>query len=148
VPCHAPHGMQFTPLLAIMQDATWRPLGLTTRFMASETSKQQPDKQQNKPQQQPGEQVSSTTGQATCTRGSAQAHEVGCAATRANTCPRPSVLAAPQAFDSLELTEEKMHAITDKIPQRPVGVVEGTSYGIIMLGAFGVRRAPETYTRH
>lgn len=43
-----------------------------------------------------------------------------------------------QAFDSLELTEEKMHAITDKIPQKPVTLVEGTSYMVIILGAFAV----------
>jgi import inner membrane translocase subunit TIM21 len=44
----------------------------------------------------------------------------------------------PQRFDSLELTDEKINAITDKIPQRPVGVVEGTSYTAIILAAFGV----------
>jgi hypothetical protein len=44
-----------------------------------------------------------------------------------------------QAFDSLELTEEKIHAITDKIPQKPVTIVEGTSYMVIILGAFAVR---------
>lgn len=44
-----------------------------------------------------------------------------------------------QAFDSLELTDEKINAITDKIPQRPVGVVEGTSYTAVILAAFGVR---------
>jgi import inner membrane translocase subunit TIM21 len=38
----------------------------------------------------------------------------------------------------LELTTEKINAITDKIPQRPVGVVEGTSYSLIILAAFGV----------
>ncbi|KIZ04743.1 import inner membrane translocase subunit tim-21 Flags: Precursor [Monoraphidium neglectum] len=43
----------------------------------------------------------------------------------------------PQRFDSLELTDEKINAITDKIPQRPVGVVEGTSYTAIILAAFG-----------
>lgn len=43
-----------------------------------------------------------------------------------------------QAYDSLELTEEKIGAITDKIPQRPVGVVEGTSYTLIIIAAFGV----------
>lgn len=42
-----------------------------------------------------------------------------------------------EAFDSLELTDEKINAITDKIPQRPVGVVEGTSYSVIILAAFG-----------
>ena len=39
---------------------------------------------------------------------------------------------------SLELTEEKMRAITDKIPQRPVGVVEGTSYTLLIAAAFAV----------
>jgi hypothetical protein len=48
------------------------------------------------------------------------------------------VLLLPQAFDSLELTEEKIHAITDKIPQKPVTIVEGTSYMVIILGAFAV----------
>ncbi len=43
-----------------------------------------------------------------------------------------------QAFDSLELTEEKMHAITDKIPQKPVTVVEATSYTAIIAAAFAV----------
>ncbi|GIL44176.1 hypothetical protein Vafri_1706 [Volvox africanus] len=43
-----------------------------------------------------------------------------------------------QVYDSLELTEEKINAITDKIPQRPMGVVEGTSYTLIILAAFGV----------
>ncbi|GLC44281.1 hypothetical protein PLESTB_000760600 [Pleodorina starrii] len=43
-----------------------------------------------------------------------------------------------QSYDSLELTQEKIDAITDKIPQRPVGVVEGTSYTLIILAAFGV----------
>ncbi len=44
-----------------------------------------------------------------------------------------------QSRDSLELTTEKIHAITDKIPQRPVTVVEGASYSVIILAAFGVR---------
>ena len=39
---------------------------------------------------------------------------------------------------SLELTEEKMRAITDKIPQRPVGVVEGASYTALIAAAFAV----------
>mmetsp|Transcript_38069 Transcript_38069/g.84784 ORF Transcript_38069/g.84784 Transcript_38069/m.84784 type:complete len:271 (+) Transcript_38069:100-912(+) len=43
-----------------------------------------------------------------------------------------------EKFDSLELTEEKINSITDKIPQRPVGVVEGTSYMLIIIAAFGV----------
>lgn len=44
--------------------------------------------------------------------------------------------------DSLELTDEKINAITDKIPQRPVGVVEGTSYSVLIIAAFGVSEAP------
>ena len=43
-----------------------------------------------------------------------------------------------QAIDSLELTEEKINALTDQIPQRPMGVVEGTSYSLVILFAFGV----------
>lgn len=43
-------------------------------------------------------------------------------------------------MDSLELTEAKMNAITDKIPQAPVGVVEGASYSLIIIAAFGVRK--------
>jgi predicted metal-binding transcription factor (methanogenesis marker protein 9) len=49
-----------------------------------------------------------------------------------------SCISVGQAFDSLELTEEKMHAITDKIPQKPVTLVEGTSYMVVILGAFAV----------
>lgn len=40
-------------------------------------------------------------------------------------------------IDSLELTEEKINALTDQIPQRPMGVVEGTSYSVVILFAFG-----------
>ncbi len=43
-----------------------------------------------------------------------------------------------QAIDSLELTEEKINALTDQIPQRPMGVVEGTSYSLVILYAIGV----------
>ncbi|KAF8073012.1 TIM21 [Scenedesmus sp. PABB004] len=43
-----------------------------------------------------------------------------------------------EAFDSLELTEQKMHAITDKIPQKPVTLVEGASYSVVIVGAFAV----------
>ena len=35
--------------------------------------------------------------------------------------------------------EEEFSAITDKIPQRPVSVVEGTSYTLVILAALGVR---------
>lgn len=47
-----------------------------------------------------------------------------------------------QKFDSLELTEEKINAITDQIPQRPVTLVEGTSYMAVIIAAFTVRRHP------
>lgn len=40
-------------------------------------------------------------------------------------------------MDSLELTDERYRAITDKIPQKPVGVVEGTSYTLLIAAAFG-----------
>jgi hypothetical protein len=53
-------------------------------------------------------------------------------------CSAEGLPLPPQAFDSLELTEEKIHAITDKIPQKPVTIVEGTSYMVIILGAFAV----------
>lgn len=46
--------------------------------------------------------------------------------------------AKKEAFDSLELTEEKINAITDQIPQRPVTVVEGTSYMVVIIAAFTV----------
>jgi hypothetical protein len=52
-----------------------------------------------------------------------------------------------QQVDSLELTEETFSAITDKIPQKPVGVVEGTSYTIIILAAFAVRCAARRMAR-
>lgn len=44
-------------------------------------------------------------------------------------CPTPQELVS---------AEEEFSAITDKIPQRPVGVVEGTSYTVIILAALGV----------
>lgn len=37
--------------------------------------------------------------------------------------------------DSLTVTDEEMNAITDQIPQRPMGVVEGTSYTVVILAA-------------
>lgn len=40
----------------------------------------------------------------------------------------------------MELTEEKINAITDQIPQKPVTLVEGTSYLAVIIGAFTVRR--------
>lgn len=44
----------------------------------------------------------------------------------------------PQEFDSLELTQEKINAITDQIPQKPVTLVEGTSYMAVIIAAFTV----------
>lgn len=35
-------------------------------------------------------------------------------------------------------TDGRSSAITDQIPQRPVGVVEGTSYSVMILAALGV----------
>lgn len=37
--------------------------------------------------------------------------------------------------DSLAVTEEDIGAITDQIPQRPMGVVEGTSYTVVIVAA-------------
>lgn len=42
----------------------------------------------------------------------------------------------PKKVDSLEITEESYKAITDQIPQRPMGVVEGTSYSLVIFAAF------------
>ncbi|KAF5841011.1 hypothetical protein DUNSADRAFT_14718 [Dunaliella salina] len=51
--------------------------------------------------------------------------------------PKPSDKSKREIYDSLEITPEKIdNAITDKIPERPVGVVEGTSYSLIILAAF------------
>ncbi|KFM24274.1 Mitochondrial import inner membrane translocase subunit tim21 [Auxenochlorella protothecoides] len=47
-------------------------------------------------------------------------------------CPTPQELVS---------AEEEFSAITDKIPQRPVGVVEGTSYTVIILAALGFAAA-------
>ena len=58
-------------------------------------------------------------------------------------CPCPQ----DNKFDSLELTQEKINAITDKIPQRPVGPVEATSYSLIIVAAFGVGAWPMTRGR-
>lgn len=53
--------------------------------------------------------------------------------------PCISCLHSLQIYDSLEITPEKIdNAITDRIPERPVGVVEGTSYSLIILAAFAV----------
>lgn len=55
-------------------------------------------------------------------------------------CHHPLLPHPQPEYDSLEITQERINAITDKIPQRPVGVVEGTSYTLLILAAFGVRR--------
>lgn len=53
-----------------------------------------------------------------------------------------SILSSFQGYDSLELTREKLQdAITDQIPQKPVTIVEGTSYMLVILGAFTVSNA-------
>eukprot|EP00967_Tisochrysis_lutea_P027849 scaffold32360_cov18-Tisochrysis_lutea.AAC.3 len=52
-----------------------------------------------------------------------------------------------QVYDSLEITPEKIdNAITDKIPERPVGVVEGTSYSLIIAAAFAVQLPATTHS--
>lgn len=43
--------------------------------------------------------------------------------------------------DALAEAQAKADAITDKIPERPVSVVEGTSYSIVILAALGVAGA-------
>lgn len=44
--------------------------------------------------------------------------------------------------DALTIEEEETDAITDKIPQRPVSVAEGTSYTIIIIAAIGFAGNP------
>lgn len=45
---------------------------------------------------------------------------------------------AQQEQQSLVEAEEEFSAITDKIPQRPVSVAEGTSYTLVIIAALGV----------
>lgn len=50
-------------------------------------------------------------------------------------------MAEPPIFSPVQelvAAEEEFSAITDKIPQRPVTVVEGTSYTLIIVAALGV----------
>eukprot|EP00887_Chlorella_sp_A99_P006902 scaffold2.g6902.t1 len=48
-----------------------------------------------------------------------------------------AVSAAQQQQQGLVEAEEEFSAITDKIPQRPVTVAEGTSYTLLIVGALG-----------
>ena len=43
--------------------------------------------------------------------------------------------------DALALDEAQFDAITDQIPQRPMGVVEGTSYTLLILAGVAVAGA-------
>jgi import inner membrane translocase subunit TIM21 len=45
--------------------------------------------------------------------------------------------AKQQAIDSLELTDEKISALTDQIPQKPMTVVETGGYSVVIVFAFG-----------
>ena len=49
-------------------------------------------------------------------------------------------------LQDLVAAEEEFTAITDKIPQRPVTVVEGTSYTLVIIAALGVSQNPGTGT--
>ena len=46
--------------------------------------------------------------------------------------------ASKDGKNSLTLEEEDMNAITDQIPQRPMGVVEGTSYSLIIVAGIAM----------
>jgi hypothetical protein len=125
-------------------------LSMAVRFLAS-NSQQQPQ-QQPKDGGKPREEVGGCWVRGGVdafgyylTSGNNQTRHLGANVTRPRTLLSPSYFSLPwtptaQVFDSLELTDEKINAITDKIPQRPVGVVEGTSYTAVILAAFGVRR--------
>lgn len=45
----------------------------------------------------------------------------------------------PPQDEGIVSAEEEFSAITDKIPKRPVTIVEGTSYTLIIIAALGVR---------
>ena len=47
----------------------------------------------------------------------------------------------------LVAAEEEFSAITDKIPQRPVTIVEGTSYTVVIIAALGVSGQCEFWER-
>ena len=46
--------------------------------------------------------------------------------------------AAKEGKDALTLEEEEINAITDQIPQRPMGVVEGTSYTLVIIAGIAL----------
>lgn len=48
---------------------------------------------------------------------------------------------APSGKEGLVINEEEFSAITDKIPQRPVSVAEGTSYSVVIIAALGFAAA-------
>lgn len=81
---------------------------------------------------QPKDKASSTASQACGGFGVRESHVF---ATDGGDVQRSSCAASPQ---DLVTSEEEFDAITDKIPQRPVGIVEGTSYSLIILAALGV----------
>lgn len=80
---------------------------------------------------QPKDKASGTASQACGGFGVRESHVLA----TAGDVQRCSCAAAPQ---DLVTSEEEFDAITDKIPQRPVGIVEGTSYSLIILAALGV----------
>ena len=45
---------------------------------------------------------------------------------------------AKDGKDALTLEEEEINAITDQIPQRPMGVVEGTSYTLVIIAGIAL----------
>ena len=45
---------------------------------------------------------------------------------------------AKEGKDALVVDEEEINAITDQIPQRPMGVVEGTSYTVIIIAGIAM----------
>ena len=49
--------------------------------------------------------------------------------------------ASKDGKNALTLEEEDLNAITDQIPQRPMGVVEGTSYSLIIVAGIAMAGA-------
>ena len=47
-------------------------------------------------------------------------------------------MALHSGLQALTAAEEEFSSITDKIPQRPVTIVEGTSYTLVIVAALGV----------
>ena len=62
--------------------------------------------------------------------------------------PAEKPAAADSAAESeLTTAQEEFDAITDKIPVKPVGAVEGTSYGLVILAALAVALGSAYYVR-